>query len=310
MGSPGFAVPSLEQLVADKWNVVAVFTQPDRRAGRGRTLALPPVKETALSLGIPVEQPESLKNEEDFIRLAAYKPDLIVICAFGQILPLPVLELPPLQCVNIHFSLLPKHRGASPVASAILAGDEFTGVTIQLVRKKLDTGPILTRAAIPVAPQDNTGTLLEKLSIVGSRLLLEALTDWVRGEVVPRPQDDADSNYFARITKEAGNIEWDLPAIEIWRQVRAYNPWPGSFTKWRGKRLKIIEAVPIIGDLEKGRVAVLSNKEADIGVGTGDGILGLLKVQLQGKRVVSAAEFLCGQQEFVGSVLPDRIDIS
>ena len=194
-----------------------------------------PVKEAASRWGLRVVQPESLKTAEALAQLAAFKPEIIVVCAFGQILPQAVLDIPPYQCVNVHFSLLPKHRGASPVAAAILAGDDYSGVSIQLVRKKLDTGPILATAAIPIASLDNTGTLSEKLAIVGAHLLQEALIGWRRGEITPRPQDEAGASYFGQIKKEDGEIDWNKPAVEIWRRVRAYYPWPGQLYLLAGK---------------------------------------------------------------------------
>jgi methionyl-tRNA formyltransferase len=251
-------------------------------------------------------QPESLRSAEALAQLAAYKPDVIVVCAFGQILPQELLDIPPYQCVNVHFSLLPRYRGASPVAAAILAGDEFSGVSIQLVRKKLDTGPILAAAAIPISPIDNTGTLAEKLSLVGAHLLQEALTGWLRGEIMPRPQDEAGASYFGQITKEEGEIDWKKPAVEIWRRVRAYYPWPGCFTCWRGKQLKISEAIVLPGESisETGRVVALPGDGGGLGITTGDGVLGVLRIQYEGKRDMTAAEFLRGQRDFVGSKLP------
>jgi methionyl-tRNA formyltransferase len=307
MGSPEFAVPSLEQLAANGFNVVGVFTQPDRPAGRGRVLVPPPIKTAALAMGIPVMQPETLKTEEAVAQLTAFKPDVVVVCAFGQILTQAVLDVPRCQCVNVHFSLLPRHRGASPVASAILSGDEFAGVSIQLVRKKLDSGPLLAKAAIPIAPQDNTGSLTGKLAIIGANLLLEALTGWLRGEIDPLPQQESESNYFSQISKEAGEIDWKLPATDIQRRVRAFNPWPGCYTAWRGKQVKIIEAeaLPEIVSPGAGKVISLAGRDGELGIGTGDGVLRVLKLQLQGKKVVTAAEFLRGQRDFLGDTLPD-----
>jgi len=306
MGTPEFAVPSLEHLILNHYRIEAVYTQPDRPAGRGRAPVLPPVKEAALRWQLPVVQPVSMKSTEALSRLADLDPDTVVVAAFGQILPQSVLDIPRYGCINVHPSLLPKFRGASPVASAILSGDEFTGVSVMLLDAGMDTGPVLTRAAVPVSPQDNTGSLTGKLSLIAAHLLQEALTGWWRREIVPRPQDEAAATYSARITKEDGEVDWKMSAVAIWRRVRAYNPWPGCYTRWRGKQLKIIEAVPIPGEgvSEVGRVLAQPGSGAVAGVGTGDGILGLLKVQLEGKRVVSAAEFLRGQRDFIGSVLP------
>jgi methionyl-tRNA formyltransferase len=306
MGSPAFAVPSLTYLVNNGFDVVAVCTQPDRPSGRGRAVIFPPVKEAALQMGLPVLQPPDVGTPDSLVELADYKPDVIVICAFGQILPQSVLDIPPHQCVNLHFSLLPRHRGASPVAAAILAGDAFTGVSIQLVRKKLDTGPVLAAAAVPVMDADNTGTLTDKLAVMGAWLLNEALTGWVRGEITPRPQDEAAASYFGQIKKEDGEIDWRQPAANIWRQVRAYYPWPGCYTTWKGKKLKITSAavLPDKPSTGAGRVVALSGSDEVLGVGTGDGVLGVLRLQLEGRRAMSAPEFLHGQRDFIGSVLP------
>jgi methionyl-tRNA formyltransferase len=304
MGSPAFAVPALERLIRSPHGVSAVYTQPDRPAGRGRSLLAPPVKEVALRHGLPVEQPASLRTEEAVDRLMEYRPDIIVVCAFGQILPQAVLDIPPRQCLNIHFSLLPRHRGASPVAAAILAGDEFTGVSVQLVRVKLDTGPVLARAAVPVSKLDNTGTLAEKLSVIGADLLMEVLTGWLRNEITPQPQDEAEATYFAQIKKGDGEIDWTRPALEIWRRVRAFYPWPGSYTVWRGKQLKIIEADVLSGGdaVETGKALALPGN--GIGIITGDGILRVHRLQMEGKKIMAAAEFLRGQRDFIGTVLP------
>ena len=307
MGSPEFAVPSLLKLVDSGCEVAAVYTQPDRPAGRGRALVPPPVKVAALELGLKVEQPESLKSEPVIAGLARYKPEAIIVCAYGQILPKAVLEIPPLKCINVHFSLLPRHRGASPVVSTLLAGDEFAGVTIMIVEPKLDTGPMLARAAITILPRDNAGTLTEKLGVVGAELLLEALTAWRRGEIEPMVQDESKSTYFSQMQKEAGEIDWALPALTIWRHVRAYNPWPGCYTTWGGKQLKIVEA-EALPDKETpgpGKIIEMPGRKDAAGIGTGKGVLAVERLQLQGKRAVTAAEFLRGQRGFIGQNLPN-----
>lgn len=306
MGTPEAAVPSLERLVTDGYDIVAVYTRPDRTAGRGRSLVFSPVKQAALRRDLPVAQPESFKDIDSVTKLADIKPDVVVVCAYGQILPQAVLEIPPLQCINIHFSLLPRHRGATPVAAAILAGDEFSGVSIQLLRKKLDTGPLLTVGAVPIAPHDTTGSLTEKLGVVGAGLLLEALNGWRRQEINPRPQDESQATYFTQIKKEAGEIDWTLTAGEIGRKVRAYYPWPGCFTRWRGKNLRVIRAsaAAVAGSHRAGQVIALPGQEGVLGIGTGEGVLVIHDLQLEGKRVMTASEFVRGQRDFVGSLLP------
>lgn len=306
MGSPRFALPSMERLVTEGYEVVAVYTQPDRPAGRSKAPLPPPVKELAARLGIPVVQPESLRSTEVIARLAELRPDLIVVCAYGQILPEAVVDMPQYRCVNVHFSLLPRHRGAAPVAAAILAGDRFTGATIMLVEKRLDAGPVLSAAAVPIFDRDNTGTLTEKLSLVGADLLSDALSGWTRGEIVPRPQDESAATYCREVKKDAGKIVWQRPAVEIWRLVRAFNPWPGGYTTWQGRQLKILEAAVIPGKAEIGRVIEIPGEAAGLGIGTGAGILGVTRIQLEGKKAMTAAEFLRGQRDFVGSRLNNQ----
>lgn len=308
MGTPEFAIPSLQHLVLNQYQVVAVYTQPDKPAGRGRSLVSSPLKRAALAWKLPVVQPVSLKSAEVVAQLAGFHPDVIVVAAFGQILPQSVLDIPGRRCINIHPSLLPRFRGASPVVAAILAGDEFAGVSIMLMDRGLDTGPILARAQIPILSQDTTGSLTAKLSLMAAQLLLEILPRWSRGELTPQPQNEAEAVYSGSISKEEGEIDWHLPAVDIWRRVRAFQPWPGCYTKWQERQLRIIEAVPLpaIKALEAGQVVALTpatESKAAFGVSTGDGILGILKVQLGGKRAMSAAEFLRGQRQFIGAIL-------
>jgi len=305
MGTPEFAVPPLEHLIINEHQVVAVYTRPDKPAGRGRSPSPSPVKGAALSLNLPVVQPDSLKSAEAVAQLADFHPGVIVVAAFGQILPQTVLDLPRYGCINIHPSLLPRFRGASPVAAAILAGDEFTGVSIMLMDAGMDTGPILATEQIAISPEDTTGSLSAKLSLVAAKLLQEALVRWPKGEITPQPQNEAEATYCSSITKGEGEIDWHLSAMNIWRRVRAFNPWPGSYTRCLGKQLKIIEAVPLPGGTtEVGRVRTVSKKGAGFGVSTGDGVLGVVRVQLEGKRAMAAAEFLRGQREFIGAILP------
>ncbi len=306
MGSPEFAVTPLEHLILNQYQVVAVYTQPDRQAGRGRSLASSPVKRAASALGLPVVQPTRLRSAESVAQVAGLHPDIIVVAAFGQILPQTVLDIPVHGCINIHPSLLPRFRGVSPVAQAILAGDSFTGVSVMLMDRGMDTGPVLARAQIPVSARDTTGSLTARLSLIGAHLLLEVLTCWPGGELTPQPQNEAEATYCGAITKEAGEIDWHLSAEEIWRHVRAYQPWPGCYTTWQGRQLKIVEAVPLgeAGALEAGQVVALEKEGVAFGVNTGEGVLGVLRIQLQGKRAMPAADFLRGQRQLVGAILP------
>jgi methionyl-tRNA formyltransferase len=304
MGTPEFAVAPLRHLVLNGYQVVAVYTQPDRPAGRGRRPVSSPVKVAAQALSLPVVQPASLKKAEVVAELSGFRPDIIVVAAFGQLLPKPVLELPGYGCINIHPSLLPRHRGAAPVAAAILVGDEFTGVTIMLMDEGLDTGPVLTRVQIAISDGDNSGSLGSKLSLIAAHLLQDVLLAWKLQQLPPRPQDEAGATYSGTITKEAGEIDWRLAAVDIWRKVRAFYPWPGSYTRWRGKVLKIVEAMPLAGveATSPGRVVATGSGFA---IGSGDGLLEVLAAQLEGKRVMSATEFIRGQRQLIGAALPD-----
>jgi methionyl-tRNA formyltransferase len=302
MGSPQFAVPSLECLLRSPHEVVAVFTQPDRPSGRGQALSAPTVKKAAAEHGIPVLQPPRLRDS--VVQLLEYKPDVIVVTAYGQILPQSILDLPPRGCINVHPSLLPRFRGASPVASAILSGDAFTGVSIMLLDAGMDTGPVLSRAAVHISDQDTTGTLTDKLALVGAGLLGETLVHWLRHELKPVPQDETKASYTRPFSHEDGEIDWNSAAGDIWRRVRAFQPWPGCYTTLKGKQLKVIEAVPLEGRVEAGRVIDMPEGEAGFAVGTGKGVLGVIRLQLEGKRAMSAAEFVRGRRDVVGMALP------
>jgi methionyl-tRNA formyltransferase len=302
MGTPEFAVPILESLVG-QYQVVAVVTQPDRVAGRGRRVKYSPVKKTALAYDLPLLQPPSLRRPEAAEELRELAPDVIVVAAFGQILPPEVLAIPPHSCLNIHASLLPRYRGAAPIAAAILAGEEQTGVTLMLMDEGMDTGPILAQAECEIEPQDTTESLSVKLAHLGADLLVEALPCWLDGRIAPQPQDDRLATYCQIITKKDGLIDWSLPVTALWLRMRAYHLWPGTYTYWRGKLLKILRARPVpIGPSEKkpGRVISLDD---GVAVVTGTDALLLEEIQLAGKKALAAQEFIRGQRDFIGSVL-------
>ena len=313
MGTPDFALPSLRGLVEGGYNIVGVYTRPDRLAGRGRALTLPAVKTAALDYGLPVFQPPGLRRPEAVEELTSLKPDVIVVCAFGVILRQPVLDIPAKGVLNVHPSLLPRHRGASPIAAAILASDEQTGVTIMLIDPGMDSGPILSQRAIAISPWDTGGSLGERLAEVGAELLLEVLPRWLADEIEPQPQDDSLATQCSLLSKEAGAIDWNLPAIDIWRRVRAFNPWPGAFTTLAGQTLLIWEAwpLPVGGAGEPGTVSPLppeqremlppevGEKEA-LAVQTGEGLLAILLLQRAGRRSLPAAEFIRGQRDLLG----------
>ncbi|MGD0205259.1 MAG: methionyl-tRNA formyltransferase [Dehalococcoidia bacterium] len=313
MGTPEFALPSLHALVEGGYNIVGVYTRPDRLAGRGRALTPPAVKTAALDYGLPVFQPPDLRRPEAVEELASLKPDVIVACAFGMILRQPVLDIPAKGVLNIHPSLLPRHRGASPIAAAILAGDEQTGVTIMLIDPGMDTGPILSQRAIPISPWDTNGSLGERLAEVGAELLLEVLPRWLADEIEPQPQDNSLASQAPLLRKEDGAIDWTLPAVDIWRRVRAFNPWPGAFTTLAGQTLLIWEAwpLPVGGVGEAGTVVPLTAEQRQmlppevgeketLAVQTGEGLLAVLRLQRAGRRSLTAAEFMRGQRDLFG----------
>jgi len=306
MGTPEFAVPPLEHLILNQHQVVAVYTQPDRVAGRGRSLLASPVKKAAVSRGLTVVQPSAFKEPEPVSQLTGFRPDIIVVAAYGQILPKSVLDIPRYRCLNIHPSLLPKFRGPSPIVSAILEGSEFSGVSLMLMDEGLDTGPVLARAQVSVSARDTAGSLTAKLSLLAAQMLLEVLPAWLRGELTPRPQNEAEATYSSMFSKQSGEIDWNLPAVDIWRRVRAFHPWPGAYTRWQGRQLKITSAVPLAeeGAAEVGQVVALDKGGAAFGVSCGDGVLGIIDMQLEGKRAMPAAEFLRGQRQLIGAVLP------
>jgi len=305
MGTSEFAVPTLEYLAASAHELVAVYTQPDKQSGRGRALTQPPVKKVALRHDLLIRQPESVKETNTVDSLAQLYPDAIVVAAFGKILPDKVLSMPDFGCLNVHPSLLPRHRGPSPVQGAILAGDECAGVTIMLMDAGIDSGPILAQREAPIDPADTAHSLSAKLALFGAQLLEETLPLWFSRAITPQPQNDKDASYTAPLAKEQSVIDWYLPAVDICRRVRAYQPWPGYHTRWRRSVLKVLEAAYLPGGQEQpGRVVPLEGN--GVGVQTGDGILQLVTVQLEGRRPLSAKEFLRGQRDFLGALLPSE----
>ena len=304
MGTPQFAVTILESLLSSPYRVLAVYTQPDKPVGRGRQVAFPPVKRLALEHGIPVIQAQTLKSSEVLEKLASFQPELIIVAAFGYILPPEVLSLPRFACLNVHPSLLPRHRGPSPVANTILCGDELTGVTIMLMDSGMDTGPILAQEKVGISFMDTTGSLSSRLADVGAKLLLETLSNWLGGQLEPQAQEESQATYSKLTTSEDAAIDWHLSAVELWRRIRAYDPWPGCYTWCQEKRLKIREASPLEGMAEGEIGAVIALEEPPrVGVITGRGILGLGQVQLEGKRKMSIEDFVRGKRDFIGSIL-------
>ena len=303
MGTPEFAVPSLAVLVAQpEHQIVAVVTQPDAPAGRGKQLAQSPVKQWALAHRLPVLQPPSLKPPEVVEELRAYQPDVIVVAAFGQILRRAVLDMPPHGCVNVHGSLLPRWRGASPVSAAIAAGDTVTGITIMRMDVGLDSGPMLSKRAEAIRADDTTGSLMARLALVGADLLVETLPGYLQGSLVSEAQDTTQVTLCKQIKKEEGRIYWQRSAIDIDRHVRAMLPWPSAFTLLNGKLLKIGRAE--IRDRRISDVLGMIHVEKNtILVQCGEGVLQLLEVQPEGKKMMLAADFARGQVNLNGAVL-------
>lgn len=303
MGTPEFAVPVLQTLIATQ-RVVGVVSQPDKPAGRGNPLRPPPVKVVAEGAGIPVYQPESLRKEEAAAPLRQWAPDVIVVAAFGQILRPHVLELPPYGCLNVHASLLPRWRGASPIQHAILAGDEATGITLMRMDVGLDTGPMFVREALAIRSNETAATLHDRLAALGANLVRDYLDAILAGELEPVPQPEAGATYAPMIRKEAGEIDWTRDAAEIDRLIRAMTPWPGAFTWWGGELLKVLRARPLAGDLlPDGPPGLVVRVPGGVAALAGRAGLLLDEVQLAGKRSAPAVDFANGRPDWVGSIL-------
>jgi methionyl-tRNA formyltransferase len=291
-GTPDFALPALRALVAMPCQLVGVLTQPDRPAGRGRQLQASPVKRLALELGLPVTQPVTLKTEAERAALLAWAPELLVVVAYGLILPPAVLELPRHGCLNIHASLLPRWRGAAPIQRAILAGDATTGITLMRMDAGLDTGPILRRQALPIGAQTTGGELHDALASLGAGMLAAAIEDLAAGRIQPQPQPAVGVIYAAKIDKAEAVIDWTADADAIARLVRAFNPWPVAETRLAGEQLRIWRAAPL--DMAAGGAApgtVLGLVDGRLHVATGSRVLAIEELQGAGRRVVGARDF-------------------
>ncbi|OMH39836.1 methionyl-tRNA formyltransferase [Desulfurobacterium indicum] len=306
MGTPDFAVPSLEKLIENEaFNVSLVVTQPDKPAGRGRKLKSPPVKLVAEKYGIPVLQPERVKeNEKLFEKLKEIAPDFIVVAAYGKILPKELLEIPKIAPVNVHASLLPKYRGASPIQSALLNGEDKTGVTIMRITEKLDSGDIYIQEETPISIDDTAQTLHDRLAVMGGSLLVRALPLIASGKLKPVPQNDSEATYCAQIKKEDGKIDWRDTAENIFNKVRAFTPWPSAFTHFNGKLLKITKTLPVEGQDKPGIVVDIDRE--GFYVGTGEGLLKILMVKPEGKREMSAGDFVRGYRLKTGDNLGEE----
>lgn len=302
MGSPEFAIPTLNALVkAQDFQVVGVVTQPDRPAGRGNQMKPPPVKEVAQEMGIEVYQPEKLRGEAAAEKLKSWNADVHVVAAYGQILKDYMLDIPPYGSINVHASLLPRWRGAAPIQAAVQAGDKESGITIMKMDVGLDTGPMLMKETIHLAPNETAQSLHHKLSAIAGPLLLTTLRLYLRDLLTPQPQDNRVATFAPQIKKEDGQINWAKSALEIDRLVRAFTPWPGTFTTWNGKLLKINAGKTVEGSLKPGVVG--TNSGHPLIVGTGYGLYAPTELQLEGKKRLSAADFLNGNREIIGASL-------
>jgi methionyl-tRNA formyltransferase len=301
-GTPEFAVPALDALVGAGHRVVSVYTQPDRPAGRGRALQPSPVKERAQALGLPVEQPTHLKDPNTEETLRRYAPDVMIVAAYGLLLPAAILQIPRLGCINIHASLLPRWRGAAPIQRALLAGDAQTGVAIMRMEEGLDTGPVYVTAVKNIDARDTTTHLTGSLAELGARTLVDVLPAIAAGQLFAVPQPEVGVMYAKKIVKAEALIDWARPAAELERAIRAFQPWPVAETRWRGGQLRI-HAAQVVSD--RPIVApgtILRAESAGIDVATGDEILRLTHVQMAGRAVVSASQFVQGESQRGGVV--------
>lgn len=304
MGTPDFAVPTLKALVENGYEVVGVFTQPDRPKGRGNKVVASPVKEYAVSQNIPVFQPERIKRDgvED---LKALKPDLCVTAAFGQILSQEILDIPTHGTFNVHASLLPKHRGSAPIAWAIMQGDKEAGVTTMVTFRGIDNGDMLLKAATPIQTGETTAELTERLSHIGADLLIETVKQLEAGTLVRTPQNEAEMTYDPMLSKEMGIIDWTMTAQEIVNRVHGLNPWPGCSTAMAGGRLKILRAATTVGSGAPGEI-IMADPKAGLVIAAGEGAVSVLQLQAPGGKPMNAKDYLRGHPMQVGSVLKEE----
>jgi methionyl-tRNA formyltransferase len=298
MGSPEFAVPILKK-VANAFEIITVVTQPDRPSGRGRKIEQSPIKELSLALGLPLIQPMKIKESEVVNHLQIINPDLIVVAAYGQILPKKILEIPFLGCINVHASLLPRWRGASPIQAAILSGDAITGVSIMKMDEGLDTGPIIAQREIPISIDDTFFSLSNNLSILGASLLIETLGEYFSGKAKLTNQDVEQATKTHLIKKEEGLLDFKMPAEMLERAIRAYNPWPGTFFFWGSHQIKVLKAH--ILDSQNGQPNQHLVHQKKPAIGTLHGLLVMDIVQPAGKKAMTGEEFLIGARDWINS---------
>ncbi|SES62203.1 methionyl-tRNA formyltransferase [[Clostridium] polysaccharolyticum] len=304
MGTPDFSVPTLQKLIEEKHEVAAVVTQPDKPKGRGKAVQFTPVKEIAVKYDIPVYQPQRIKqNKEFYEQMKQINPDVMVVVAFGQILPKEILDLPKYGCVNVHASLLPRYRGAAPIQWVILDGEKETGVTTMMMDVGLDTGDMLLKEMIPLDEKETGGSLHDKLSTIGGDLLIETLKQLEAGTITRTPQGDAESNYAKMLTKELGHIDFTKSAEELERLIRGLNPWPSAYTSLQGKTLKIWDANVVEGSQDAKPGEVFAVGKNSFTVMTGDKALEIMEMQLEGKKRMTTEAFLRGYTVEKGEVL-------
>lgn len=305
-GTPQFAIPILEMLLNyPNIEVVLVVAQPDKPVGRKKVMTPPPTKELAIKNNIPVFQPNTLKNDEALKTIEQYQPELIILAAYGKIIPESILKLPKYQCLNIHPSQLPKYRGASPIQFTLLNGERKTATTIMRMEPTLDTGPILAQEEITISPQETYTELSLRLAKTSSELLSKILPQWIEGKIAPQPQDHSQATFTKILTKEDGKIDWNMTATQIHNQIRAFNPWPGTYTMLQGKILKTLRANPFETHEIRGTPGIMyfqDNKKLLISCGANT-VLEVFELQLEGKKAMNATDFMRGYPKMAYAVL-------
>lgn len=301
-GTPDFAVPSLKALLGQDYKIMACVTKPDAARGRDLKVTASPVKKMALKHGLTVLQPEIFKEEGFYPAINNLKPDVIIVVAYGKILPQEILNLPPFGCLNIHASLLPLYRGASPLHSALINHNTQTGVTLMKMDEKMDTGPILAQKSLDISENDNLETLHNKLSELGAKLLVETLPLYLAGKIRAKQQNESLATYTKIITKEDGHLDFHLSSLDLMAKIRAYNPWPGTYCFWQGKNLKILE-MAVLDKKFSNRPGEIIIENKRILVSSADKLLEIKILQLEGRKALAAKDFLIGYPDIAGAVL-------
>lgn len=303
MGTPDFAVGTLEEIIKAGHEVALVVTQPDKPRGRSGALQFPPVKECAVAHGIEVFQPKKIREEENVEYLRQYNADIIVVAAFGQLLPKSILDMPKYGCINVHASLLPKYRGAAPIQWSVINGDPVTGVTIMQMDIGMDTGDMIAKREVVIGEEETGGGLFDKLAEVGAKLCVDTMVEIENGTATRTPQNHDEATHVSMISKELGNVDWNKSAVEIERLIRGLNPWPSAFTQLDGKTFKLWKAKVVEETTDKAPGTIVRVGKDCLAVQTGEGLLSLLEVQLEGKKRMEVDAFLRGYQVEEGTCL-------